>query len=441
MAECAGAGAALGAADAAQAGNPQKRKRVPSTRAREVEEQREAEAVPSGARPKAVRSGARPKAVRSGARPKAVRSLGVSMTSEEVLQLAQAEGWTLVPAATTSGYRGVTHRSGESCNPYKASVWRVGKKVQLGSFATAEEAALCIARTLEGQARSAADPDGAAARLTAARLTAARLTAPLPLTSEEALGQAKEEGLVLHMSTRAGKAGYRGVVKRSGLGKPFRASYWHAQMGKQVQLGSFATAEEAALRIARLPEWAQRAHAQCVRRVQRALAQQAKAKAEAKRAEARAAAGGAKQLRKLVLMEIVKERQEKLGRGIGRHKKGEGLSNFAPWMKEYRKDDFVSELLAAMAAKAKQSNRIELVAVASTEGARALAASSVSSMPPGCSAIASAEVGEAVAAPSKAQLLRRLKADTLTAHAPVHPPGVSVPAAELNQIKVAPLAC
>ena len=139
MAECAGAGAAasaaLGAADAAQTGDPQKRKRVSSTRAREVEEQREAEAVPSGARPKAV------------------RSLGVSMTSEEALQQAQAEGWTLVPAATTSGYRGVSYQSGKP-NPYKATVRRAGKNVQLGSFATAEEAALCVARS-EGRQQAA----------------------------------------------------------------------------------------------------------------------------------------------------------------------------------------------------------------------------------------------------------------------------------------------
>ena len=45
--------------------------------------------------------------------------------------------------------------------PYQAQVWRDGKTVHLGYFATAEEAALCIARSPEGQAaakRAAAAP-------------------------------------------------------------------------------------------------------------------------------------------------------------------------------------------------------------------------------------------------------------------------------------------
>ena len=36
--------------------------------------------------------------------------------------------------------------------PYQAKVRRGGKIVHLGSFATAEEAALCVARSPEGQA-------------------------------------------------------------------------------------------------------------------------------------------------------------------------------------------------------------------------------------------------------------------------------------------------
>jgi hypothetical protein len=36
--------------------------------------------------------------------------------------------------------------------PYAAVVRRGGKNVHLGSFATAEEAALCVARSPEGQA-------------------------------------------------------------------------------------------------------------------------------------------------------------------------------------------------------------------------------------------------------------------------------------------------
>ena len=39
--------------------------------------------------------------------------------------------------------------------PHQAGVWRGGKKVSLGHFATAEEAALCVARSPEGRAAAA----------------------------------------------------------------------------------------------------------------------------------------------------------------------------------------------------------------------------------------------------------------------------------------------
>ena len=42
--------------------------------------------------------------------------------------------------------------------PYQAQVNRGGKNVYLGSFATAEEAALCVARPPEWQAKAAAAP-------------------------------------------------------------------------------------------------------------------------------------------------------------------------------------------------------------------------------------------------------------------------------------------
>ena len=81
--------------------------------------------------------------------------------------------------------------------------------MHLGAFATAEEAALCVARSTEVQAAA----QGAAAAL----------------TSEEALQQAHAKGLSL----------------------PFEVS----RGGKDQQhLGYFATAEEAALCVARSPE-------------------------------------------------------------------------------------------------------------------------------------------------------------------------------------------
>ena len=90
-------------------------------------------------------------------------------------QQAQAEGLTLlVSKKNTTGYFGVCLDKRGHSKPYKAEYTRGSKKVYLGSFATAEEAALCVARTPEGQAvveKAAAAP---------------------PLTSKEAQHQARD---------------------------------------------------------------------------------------------------------------------------------------------------------------------------------------------------------------------------------------------------------
>ena len=154
------------------------------------------------------------------------------MTPEETRQQAQAEGLTLRVADNASGYYGVNHRPGRS-KPFDAQMRHCGT---LGSFATAEEAALCVARSPEGQV--------AAQRAAAA--------APLPLTSGEALRQAQTGGLTLLKSNQS-VTGFFGVssLPRSD-GKPYQAQV--ARDGKKVHLGRFATAEEAALYVARSPE-------------------------------------------------------------------------------------------------------------------------------------------------------------------------------------------
>ena len=91
---------------------------------------------------------------------------------------AEAEGLTLLEADNTTGYFGVYHKPSHP-KPYQAQVRRGGKQVYLGCFATAEEVALCIARSPEGRA------------------AAKRAAAPPPLTSEEARQQAQAEGLTL----------------------------------------------------------------------------------------------------------------------------------------------------------------------------------------------------------------------------------------------------
>ena len=156
------------------------------------------------------------------------------LTSEEARQQAQAEKLTLLVADNSSGYFGVhLHKPGQP-KPYQARVRRGGKPVNLGNFANAEEAALCVARSPEGQAAAAE-----------------RAAALPPLTSEEARQQAQAEKLTLRVAKS--KTGYFSVsLTKPGQPKPYQARVWNG--GKQVRLGYFATAEEAALCVARSPE-------------------------------------------------------------------------------------------------------------------------------------------------------------------------------------------
>ena len=87
--------------------------------------------------------------------------------------------------------------------PYQAQVWRDGKQVYLSASATTEEAPLCVARSPEGKAaeeRAAAAP---------------------PLTSEEALQQARAEGLMLLVAES--KSGYFDVRHQPGRSKQVAA--------------------------------------------------------------------------------------------------------------------------------------------------------------------------------------------------------------------------
>jgi len=144
---------------------------------------------------------------------------------------AQAERLTLLVADNTTGYFGVYFSFPGKLKPYQVKASRGGKQVNLGTFATAEEAALCFARSPEGQA------------------AAQRAATAVPLTSEEARQQAQAEGLTLRVADN--KTGYFGVnlATKPGLPKPYQAQVWRG--GKNAHLGSFETAEEAALCIAR----------------------------------------------------------------------------------------------------------------------------------------------------------------------------------------------
>ena len=160
------------------------------------------------------------------------------MTAEAVLRLAEAEGLTLVRVETSkTGYKGVTFCSGKS-KPYHAHVWRSGKTMNLGYFATAEEAALCYARSPEGRAAVAA-------------AAAPPAPAPPPMTAEEALRQAEVEGLTL-LKSEGSSTGYKNVSFLSGKTKAYKAQV--RRSGKLLNLGQFTTPEEAALVVARTPE-------------------------------------------------------------------------------------------------------------------------------------------------------------------------------------------
>ena len=83
---------------------------------------------------------------------------------------------------------------------------RGGKSVSLGNFATAEEAALCVVRSLEGQA------------------AAQKAAAAPPLTSEGAQRQAQAEGLTLRVADSTCATGYFGVyLPRPDTPKPYKA--------------------------------------------------------------------------------------------------------------------------------------------------------------------------------------------------------------------------
>ena len=75
------------------------------------------------------------------------------LTSEEALQKAQAEGLTLRKTDNNSGFANVyviSHLGRLPVRPYQAKMYHNGKTWTLGSFATAEEAALCVARSPMG---------------------------------------------------------------------------------------------------------------------------------------------------------------------------------------------------------------------------------------------------------------------------------------------------
>ena len=85
-------------------------------------------------------------------------------------------------AESKTGYFGVILDKPGRPKPYSAQVRCGGKKLHLGCFATAEEAALCVARSPEGQALAgrvaAADSQGAHPAVPSGAIYREKSTAP-----------------------------------------------------------------------------------------------------------------------------------------------------------------------------------------------------------------------------------------------------------------------
>lgn len=156
-----------------------------------------------------------------------------AMTHDQAQAIAESEGLKLMMSnANTTGYLYV-HPSGTH---FHASVYRAGKKQHVhGSYASAAEAALAMAREL--------GPQGIEASL-------ARNAPDLPCMSvEEVAAAVQAEGLTLLRDDSP--TGFLGVgpVLRATAKSRFRADI--GPHGDKKYLGVFATAEEAALAYAR----------------------------------------------------------------------------------------------------------------------------------------------------------------------------------------------
>ena len=151
----------------------------------------------------------------------AATSTPAALTAEEALQQAEVEGLALEPSSNAVGFKGVGLSSSTGPKPYSVQVARDGRKVYLGSFVTAEEAALCYARSVAAHSKAV-------------------VAAAASVAAKEALRVAEAEGLTLQTSDN----GYVGVtfIHNHKGPRPYRVQI--ARDGTHVD---FATAEEAAL--------------------------------------------------------------------------------------------------------------------------------------------------------------------------------------------------
>ena len=154
------------------------------------------------------------------------------LNEAEVYAAVEAEGLTLLPSFqpdSSSGFRGVTVRRS---NCFQAN-WRTPGEATnhyIGSYPTALEAALHVARYLGRDASAAA----------AAR--PAEATAPRGMSDAEVWAAVEAEGLTLIPSSDH-RSGFRGVGAVGAYGSRYQAN---SSDGRMHYLGRFGTALEAA---------------------------------------------------------------------------------------------------------------------------------------------------------------------------------------------------
>ena len=158
------------------------------------------------------------------------------MTAAEALAAAEAEGLTLFKSETSSGYRAV-QKNGDGEKKYRAVVVKDGEKKTLGTYNTAEEGALAVARHFK-----VVYPDGPPPEV----IRHHRPPKP-PMSLAEVYAAAKAEGLTLLRAENA--TGYRNVGLSNNQTLPYKVEVRHETHYKY--LGNYKTPEEAALEVAR----------------------------------------------------------------------------------------------------------------------------------------------------------------------------------------------
>ena len=161
----------------------------------------------------------------------------VEMTAAQARATAKREGLELVTADRETGFECVEKKRKQ----FRVRVRRGDAKISLGSFKTAEEAALAYARHVSAVGRASKVRGVAAAAVAAAR---SRQLTPAQVREKEAHARATAESEHLKLeASDENKTGFKGVTSAF--------MRYHARVkenGQKKQLGSFETATEAAIK-------------------------------------------------------------------------------------------------------------------------------------------------------------------------------------------------